>query len=385
MVDMIIDARITGIKYSPLLCETLPTAALSDFENALNKHSSFLLEIHNNIIAVSKWVSPKRTRSYPGARVYNTLNHSGKKITIIPFVKDEGKDGDRDFIQWDTISLMSLLGVYVIIAYYSSAVKNTNYKNKITAQEFDAEFIILEIEKILSYQSDALHWNIEQISNIMIPSNLAKHHYAKIEINTGVAMHSLSGINKRIKLILKDKNEFMNLSRNLSKTAQYREIQTIQPKEKITSGIKAMVNITNYLGGTYYLTCDETEIIGNNINIIEAKHTKNGILPSIDDIKEGFIKMILFTNLKDVSVDGIQLNPVPVLKLTAGNTALSTDNKLESFGNFSLRTTTTTRMQNAQHFSETCSDYRTSPLLKDVIREAKINNFKLILPDGSII
>jgi hypothetical protein len=28
----------------------------------------------------------------------------------------KGKDGDRDFLQWDTISLMSLLGIYVIIA-----------------------------------------------------------------------------------------------------------------------------------------------------------------------------------------------------------------------------------------------------------------------------
>jgi len=31
---------------------------------------------------VSKWVSPKRTRSYPYERVYNTLSLGTKKVTI---------------------------------------------------------------------------------------------------------------------------------------------------------------------------------------------------------------------------------------------------------------------------------------------------------------
>jgi hypothetical protein len=43
-------------------------------------------------------------------RVYNTL-YLSKKITIIPIIKDEGLGGDRDFIQWDTISLMSLIEI----------------------------------------------------------------------------------------------------------------------------------------------------------------------------------------------------------------------------------------------------------------------------------
>ena len=58
-------------------------------------------------------MSPKRTRSYPYERVYNSLRIS-KKITVIPVIKDEGAKGDRDFLQWDTISLMSLLDVFVL-------------------------------------------------------------------------------------------------------------------------------------------------------------------------------------------------------------------------------------------------------------------------------
>ncbi len=62
--------------------------------------------------------------------MFNTLNVS-KKITVIPIVKDEGASGDRDFIQWDTVSLMSLLDVFVIFAYYDKADKKDR---KITNQ-----------------------------------------------------------------------------------------------------------------------------------------------------------------------------------------------------------------------------------------------------------
>ncbi|WP_461246196.1 hypothetical protein [Treponema sp. R6D11] len=348
---MVINAKITGIKYTPSLCDHLITYQAAEFESVLNKNTVFLLDINGHSIAISKWVSPKRTRSYPGARVYNTLGYFGKKVTIIPFVKDEGADGDRDFIQWDTISLMSLLGVYVIVAFYSKAGKNDNYKNKITNQIFDSEFIIAELDKLLSYQSDALHWNIEQINNITIPANMAKHSYCRIQNELNVKMHSITEMDNRIKIILQGKDEFMNTSRNSAKEAQIRETHTIQPKEKVTDGIKAQINITNYLGGTYYLTCDEAKIINNEIHIIEAKHTKYGEIPSLDDIKEGFIKMILFSNLKAVTVNDKELNPIPFLKLTSESTNINLADEL----------------------------------IKKIIFEAKTNNFKLILPDGKII
>jgi hypothetical protein len=41
---------------------------------------------------------------------------------------------ERDFLQWGTVSLMSLLGVYVIIGYYNYAEPNPQYRNKITKQ-----------------------------------------------------------------------------------------------------------------------------------------------------------------------------------------------------------------------------------------------------------
>ena len=70
--------------------------------NINSAKSDCLVSSGQNRFAVSKWVSPKRTRSYPYERVYNTFSVS-KRITIIPVIKDEGENGDRDFLrlQWE--------------------------------------------------------------------------------------------------------------------------------------------------------------------------------------------------------------------------------------------------------------------------------------------
>jgi len=315
---MDLSAKITGIKYKPFLCAKLKTYAFKDLQKALSKSAVFILDVNKeNKVAVSWWVSAKRTRSYPYARVYDTLNFSGKKITIIPVIKDEGKEGDRDFLQWDTISLMSLLGVYVIIGYYIDAERSTRYRHKITNQRFDTKYIKQKINEILSYQSDALHWNLAQIDKIGAYGQRALESYEKISKKTKVEMHSRITADKRIKQLLEGKEEFMNLSRQLAEVAQRRESITIQPKEHLV-GVKGVVTIQNYLGGFYYFTSDEIEVKGNDVYLIEGKHSK-GTLPSIGDIKDGLIKMILFTNLKDVKIGGKNYNAKPVLKLTTEN------------------------------------------------------------------
>jgi len=120
---------------------------------------------------------------------------------------------------------------------------------------------------------------------------------------------------KRITELLKGKDEFMKLSRMLAEKAQRRERLTIQPKENL-SGTKAIITIQNYLGGYYYFTSDEAKVKGNNVFLIEGKHSENSSLPSLDDIKDGLLKMILFTNLEDVKIDDKEYNPIAVLKLT---------------------------------------------------------------------
>jgi len=315
---MDLSAKITGIKYTPFLGGKLKSYNFKELEKALSTSATFILNIDKTrSVVLSWWVSAKRTRSYPYARVYDSLGFAGKKITIIPIVKDEGLEGDRDFLQWDTISLMSLLGVYVIIAYYVDAKPSERYEQKITSQRFDINYIKKQIEDILSYQSDALHWNLAQIDKAGELGQRALENYNKISRKTKVKMHSRNSAKKRIDELLKGKKEFMVLSRSLAEKAQRRESVTIQPKEHLT-GKKGIITIKNYLGGYYYFTVDELKISGKNVYLVEGKHS-HGTLPSTGDIKDGLIKMILFSNLKELRLNGRVFAPKPVLKLTVEN------------------------------------------------------------------
>ncbi len=111
----------------------------------------------------------------------------------------------------------------------------------------------------------------------------------------------------------------MATSRNKAKEAQNREKQTLQPKEFLSTSTKATITIENYLGGKYYFTTDEISIIDKKLYLIEGKHSSNSKLPSVGDIKDGLLKMVLYCNLTDVKVNDSEYTPKPVLKLTSTN------------------------------------------------------------------
>jgi len=313
---MDINGKITGIKYKVSLAENLKNIDIVNFN--INESPAFcLVKDEANFFAISKWVSPKRTRSYPYERVYNTLN-STKKITIIPIVKDEGAEGDRDFIQWDTVSLMSLLNVFVIFAYYEKAEINPHFKNKITNQQFDNKYIISKIKEIEQYHSSALHWNLNELkTNLHLLVDKAKAYYAEIEKQTGIMLHNLNGLDNFKEKIGKEVESFMQFSRDKAEKAQAREILTTQPKESLSTLTKAKVTITNYLGGQYFFTVDEILVDKDTVYLIESKHSENTLLPSKGDIKDGLLKMILYSNLCEVEVDCVKMKSKAVLKLTS--------------------------------------------------------------------
>ena len=314
---MEITGTITGIPYKPLLCKPLKEIDFGEFD-VNTAPSACLVNDGCFQFAVSKWVSPKRTRSYPFERVYDTLNLA-QKITIIPIVKDEGIDGDRDYVQWDTVSLMSLLNVFVIFAYYDSAVVNNRNKNKkkITKQRFNNSYIVGKIKEIKQYHSSALHWNLNELQNIHAVIDRVKSAYKKIEKHTGIPLHNADGLDVFSRQIGQDVSAFMQFSRSKSEKAQAREVVTVQPKEHLQTQTKAKITITNFLGGQYFLTADEVCYKNSIITLIESKHSKNDWLPSVGDIKDGLLKMILFSNLTDVNVNGKSARLRPMLRLTS--------------------------------------------------------------------
>ncbi len=355
---MEIKAKITGIKYKPFLTKSLAEFGFDDFDiNSLP--ASCLINDNGFTFGLSKWVSPKRTRSYPYARVYDTLGYA-KRITVIPIIKDEGQRGDRDFIQWDTVSLMSLLDVFVILTYYSSAEKHPTRENKITNQKFDNEIVKQKISEIKNYHSSALHWNLKEIKE-SLPELIdkAKQSYKKISEEFDIKFHAEKGIDKFAEKFINGVNEFMDSSRTKAEEAQSREIQTVQPKEALTTATKAKITIENYLGGKYYFTTNEIIIEENKIYLIEAKHSKSAILPSIADIKDGLLKMILYSNLTEIKIGDKNYEALPVLKLT------------------STKLTGSLTENNYMDYSELRVNEKS--LLEKLFDEAKENNFRILI------
>ena len=202
---------------------------------ALKIKPNFIVKAGDKKAAVSTWVSAKRTRSYPFVRIYKTLSHKNmKKITIFPVVKDEGRHGCRDYIQWDTFSMCSYLNVYTIHAYYVKA--GTNIRNprkpKITAQKYDSGFISKQIKSILKTGDDAKAWNKKMIELI---KDLVPHiieNYERIAENTHVIMHDMGKLREGLER-RSNPEEFRKLSRGYAIGAQKRESSTDQPKEKV--------------------------------------------------------------------------------------------------------------------------------------------------------
>ncbi len=338
---MDISGKITGITYAAHLADGLQEVPLAGFD--INSAPGKCVVADGLArFAVSKWISPKRTRSYPYQRVYDTLGVS-KKITVIPIVKDEGAAGDRDFLQWDTVSLMSLLDVFVVFAYYNDAQRRGN---KITAQKFDNQYVVEKIKEIENYHGSALHWNIKELREGLTDKlSRMKESYAAISVKCGVKMHSEQGIETFAQAIGSTLEQFMTFSREKAKDAQSREIVTKQPKERLLSSSKSRITITDYHGGEYYFTVDEAIVDGDTLLLIEDKHTRRGKLPSLNDIKDGLLKMILYSNMQDVECDGEIMRQLPILVLTSENIdgSISSTSNSDSIEQFCQRNSMSAR------------------------------------------
>ncbi|WP_448379191.1 hypothetical protein [Fervidobacterium sp.] len=314
-----LQAKIERIIYKPTLCNNLKIVELNELCSALAPRAmrSFILKMGEQaLLSVSKWVGPKRSRTYPYASIYDILCTTYKKVAIIPVIKDEGAGGELDYLQWDTVSLLSLLGVYVVPTYYVDAEKNKKRENKITNQKFDVSYVKKEIEKLLSYQSEPLHWNLEKMNKIYDIAKKALKSYDILSKRLGVELHPKEEVLGRINKLYAEIEKFKELSRKAAQAAQDRETKTMQPKEMLDNNTtKAKITIENLLGGLYHFTCDEVKIEGNKIYLIEAKNSKSRF-PSLGDIKDGLVKMALYTNISEFYYNCKNYTPVPILKLT---------------------------------------------------------------------
>lgn len=310
---------IKDVQYRAFLADELTTYDYASF-NINHAATSGKILFPNGEFAYSKWVSPKRTRSYPFERIYNTYN-SPVRLTVIPVLKDEGLDGDLDRIQYSTISWMNLLNIYIVLGYYDRATKNNRplqiAKNKITHQMFNESEVNQQIEKISQYKQSALHWNRSLIQDSFIDIfRSALNSYEEISKKTSVRVHDRRTQEQYLDIIMRDFEDFKNISLRGSRGASIRETQTTHGFEYLTDGLKATFQIENYLGGLYYLTADEVLLSGDTYIIQESKNSTSGFLPSLSDIKDGLFKLILFSNLDTLQLSGKPVQFTSRLKLT---------------------------------------------------------------------
>ncbi|MDR1866035.1 MAG: hypothetical protein LBR08_10750 [Bacteroidales bacterium] len=258
-----------------------------------------------------------------------------------------------------------LLDVFVVFAYYDKAEINPRNNKKITHQQFNNQYVISKIKEIEQYHSSALHWNLNELqNNLHAIIDKVKSCYAEIEKQTGVSLHNIKGIDNFKTRIGHDVSLFMEFSRGKAQKAQSREIAVTQPKESLSTLSKTKITITNYLGGQYFFTADEMAIDEKTVYLIEGKHTKKGLLPNPGDIKDGLLKMILYSNLCDVTVNNVKMKSEAVLSLTSAkiNGEISSKSSVRERTDFILNN----RFSPAQ-----------SVLINDIFNEATENNFIL--------
>ncbi|MCU1289093.1 MAG: hypothetical protein JWN60_1322 [Acidobacteria bacterium] len=359
-----ISGDVTKIAYKQFVNDALRESKLENFD--INKAAgAFTLTNGKETIAVSRWISPKRTRSYPYERVYDTLAHNGKKVAIIPIVKDEGLGGDRDFLQWDTVSLLSLLDVRVILAYYSDAEKNAKRADQITAQKLDVNYINSRLSEVYNFKGSAREWNEREIKQLKFILEKAKLAYREISAKTKTYMHHSDALDELIKYA-ETPQKFIEFSRAKSQNAQSREFVTEQPKEALSTDTKAKVTINNALFGRYFFTCDETKIENKTVYLIEAKHSARAKMPSRNDIKDGFLKLMLYTNLQNVKVGSAPYTSKAQIRLTA--------NALKGSTNSDAANESIEKFLGDNSFSVSDANF-----VRKIFDEARANNFTIIL------
>lgn len=359
-----ISGDVEKIVYKQFVNDKLREFKLENF--AANKSTgAFLLSDGKETVAVSSWISPKRTRSYPYERVYDTLAFDGKKIAIIPVIKDEGLGGDRDFLQWDTISLLSLLDVRVILAFYNSAEKNQKRADQITAQKFDETYINSRLSEAINFKGTTREWNEREAKQLKAIFEKAKLAYREISKQTQTYLHDESALDELIKYA-DTPQSFIEFSRRKSQKAQSREFVTEQPKEALSTDTKAKVTINNALFGKYFFTCDETKLETKFVYLIEAKHSQRAKFPSKNDIKDGLIKMMLYTNLRNVKVGAKSYGLKVQIRLTANQLKGSTNSDA-----------TTEEIE--KFFTENSFDSTNKTFFTKLFEEAKANKFTITL------
>jgi hypothetical protein len=289
---------VREINYQACLTEPLTKFPLADFD--INRAKAFgIIQTENGDLAYAKWISPKRTQNYPLARVYNTYTDTTPKIkilTIVPVIKDDGRDGDIDKIQYSTVSWLNLLNTYLVLGYYDQADRQKESdRQKLTHQRFNNESIRSQIQEIASSQQTALQWNqqlfAERFTDIL---RRALDAYWEISDRTGVKIHAYVGMDDYRSALMADFEAPQKEGVRKAPIAHPVKYQSSNPK---SSNPTATFCIQDESGRVYAIAPDEILFIDDHYILQESKTSTRKALPDLLEIQDALCKLILFSNL----------------------------------------------------------------------------------------
>ena len=313
---------LRDIHYQACLTETLKTFPLAEFDINRAKASG-IIQTENTEIAYSKWVSPKRTQSASFARVYNSYsasNRVSKILTIIPVLKDDGRDGDLDKIHYSTFSWMNLLNTYIVLGYHDHADKNSKPgqvdRQKLTNHRFNNASIRSQIQDIVDYKKSAFHWNTHlletQFTDIF---RKALDAYWQISDRTGVKIHGYTGMDQYLDSVKADFETFQKGSlKNTEETSDRSPLA--HALKYLVSGSRATFCIETDQGGVYPLSPESIFWVSGRYIIQESRNAPKKPLPDLSDIQDGLLKLLPYSTLETLQLNGEAVEFSVRLKLT---------------------------------------------------------------------
>ena len=315
----IIEATIGNEVYN---FSTDPKLKEIEFNKAMKENkTSFKYKIGNEIVAISVWTTPKRTKTYPLPRVYNTLSHSGKKITIIPVQASYGEKGDDNKLQPGTISWMSGLGVYVIIGVYIKAKMRPKGKaaanakeGKVSTQgvpvftsfEFKNDELKKQVKEIVSKCPKVEDWNQKQLLKIPSLLKTAIENNRRLGKELGVLVRPFKSLEKKLGIWETDIPKFLLDCDKESKKAQHREFSSDQKLENVP-GKKGKFNVNMGNSKMIFLTADSVSVDQHKkiIEILEGKHSTIKKFPDENDVCDALFKLMIFKK-SNIKIGGIK-------------------------------------------------------------------------------
>lgn len=314
---------IRNVNYDPQVrTKPLERVAFDDFDINSAPASGIIEFADNTSFGYSKWKSPKPSRTYPSASIYKTYHLQSKRVTVIPVLKDEGKDTpNNDRISSMTLARMNLMGVYIILAWYERAEPHPKGGNKTADHFYNNKFVLERIREIKRAQKSALHWNMMHFKrDFEYVYRQAVESYQNVGKRYSLEMHSAEKHLAILEQYLVDGKfnleAFARYSSARSSAAAKRESMTAHDLEELLDGDKAYLELENIQGGIYHLTADEVYWEEGRLVIQESKNTTKGKLPSLGDVQDGLFKNILFYSIDELYIGAEPIEFVTRIKLT---------------------------------------------------------------------